>query len=116
MKLSGKNIGLCITGSFCTLNDNISVFEDLKANGANLTAVFSNTTKTSVNKFSNGEERYKIFKDITEKPVIDTIEKAEPIGPNKLFDIILLAPCTGFLIKMITFNAKKVGKISPLLF
>lgn len=101
MKLSNINIGLCITGSFCTLNDNVSVFENLKAEGANLTAVFSNTTKTSINKFSNGEERYKLFQDITEKPIIDTIEKAEPIGPNHLFDIILLAPCTGFLIKKI---------------
>lgn len=95
MNLNGVNIGLGITGSFCTLNDNMYMFNHLKANGANLTAIFSNTVMVSKNKFSNPETRYTLFEELTEKKVIDTIEKAEPVGPKKLFDVLLVAPCTG---------------------
>lgn len=95
MKLDGLNIGICVTGSFCTLNDNLEFIEDLKKQGANITAIFSNTVCTSTNKFSDAKERYKIFENITEKKILDTIEKAEPIGPNKYFDVLTIIPCTG---------------------
>ncbi len=95
MKLKDLNIGLCITGSFCTINDNIEVIKALKNEGANLTAIFSNSVINSTNKFSDSKKRYKIFEEITEKKIIDTIEKAEPIGPKKLFDVLLVIPCTG---------------------
>lgn len=95
MNLENIKIGLCITGSFCTLNDNMFMFETLKNEGADLTAIFSESVKTSKNKFSTPNERYANFEKLTNKNVIDTIEKAEPIGPNKLFDILVVAPCTG---------------------
>ncbi len=95
MKLENINIGLCVTGSFCTINDNIEVVKNLKENCNSLTAIFSNAVKTSTNKFSNSETRYKIFEEITGKNIIDTIEKAEPIGPKKLFDVLVVMPCTG---------------------
>ncbi len=95
MKLDGINIGICVTGSFCTLNDNLDVVKNLKDEGANISAIFSNAVSTSINKFSNSDERYKIFEELTEKNIINTIEKAEPIGPKKPFDALLILPCTG---------------------
>lgn len=95
MKLDRLNIGLCITGSFCTINDNIHVVKNLISEGANITAIFSNTVINSTNKFSDAKQRYQTFEEITGKKIIDTIEKAEPIGPNKPFDVLLVLPCTG---------------------
>lgn len=95
MKLNGIRIGICVTGSFCTLNDNIDFIKNLKNEGACITAIFSNSVCTSTNKFSNAKERYEIFENISKKKILDTIEKAEPIGPNKPFDVLLIMPCTG---------------------
>ncbi len=95
MKLDGLNIGLCVTGSFCTINDNLDVIRELKSEGANITAIFSNSVCTSTNKFSDPKGRYQIFEEITGKRVLDTIEKVEPIGPTKPFDVLLVLPCTG---------------------
>ena len=33
--------------------------------------------------------------EATGREVIDSIPTAEPIGPKKLFDILVIAPCTG---------------------
>ena len=35
------------------------------------------------------------FKEITGNDIIHTITKAEPIGPQKLLDALIIAPCTG---------------------
>ena len=35
------------------------------------------------------------LKDITGNDIIHTIAKAEPIGPKKLLDALIIAPCTG---------------------
>ncbi len=95
MDINGLKIGLCVTGSFCTINDNLQIIQDLKNKGADITVIFSNTVSSSINKFSDPEKRYQIFEAISEKRIIDTIEKAEPIGPKKPFDILLVLPCTG---------------------
>ncbi len=95
MEINKLKVGLCVTGSFCTINDNIHILQGLKSKGVDITAIFSNTVSSSINKFSDPEKRYKIFESLSEKKVIDTIEKAEPIGPKKPFDILLILPCTG---------------------
>ena len=39
--------------------------------------------------------RLKEIEEITKNKIIHTIEEAEPIGPKKLFDILVICPCTG---------------------
>ena len=36
-----------------------------------------------------------MLKKETKNNIIDTIQKAEPVGPKNLVDIILVCPCTG---------------------
>jgi dipicolinate synthase subunit B len=36
-----------------------------------------------------------MLEEITGKPVINTVVKAEPIGPGKMLDVMIVAPCTG---------------------
>ncbi len=95
MKLNEVKVGLCVTGSFCTINDNIHIVQDLKDKGVDISVIFSNSVSTSINKFSDPNKRYELYKNISEKNIIDTIEKAEPIGPNKPFDVLVVLPCTG---------------------
>lgn len=95
MQLDKLNVGLAITGSFCTLNSFIPEIKKLKEEGANITAIFSDIVATLDNKFSTAAQRHETILEITGNEPITSIVGAEPIGPKKLFDILIVAPCTG---------------------
>lgn len=89
-------IGFAMTGSFCTFKRVLSVLEDMKqSNKYEITAILSEHSSTMNTKFGEASALYQHLKDITEQPIIDSIVKAEPIGPQGLFDILVVAPCTG---------------------
>ena len=69
-----KNIGVGITGSYCTYK---KVFEELKHladTKANIITIFSDNAAST--------------------PIV-TIPDAEPIGPKSMLDLMIIAPCTG---------------------
>lgn len=92
--MKGQNIGWAMTGSFCTLNSFLPVIKTLAENN-NIIPVFSFSVASSNNRFTSASEFYRQVMDITHNKPIITIEDAEPIGPKKLFDILIVAPCTG---------------------
>lgn len=87
-------IGFAMTGSFCTFNRVIKALEAM-ASKYDITAILSHHSATMDTKFGKAELLYKHLSDITKKPIIDSIVKAEPIGPKGLFDVLVVAPCTG---------------------
>lgn len=87
-------IGFAMTGSFCTFSKVIKSLENI-AKKYDVTAILSNNSATMDTKFGKAETLYKHLNDITQKPIIDSIVKAEPIGPKGLFDVLVVAPCTG---------------------
>ena len=46
-------------------------------------------------RFYTAKDAIDTFEEIAEKKVIATIPDAEPIGPKKLLDVLVIAPCTG---------------------
>ena len=95
MDLKNKKIGFGITASHCTLSKMIPALEDLVYKGADVTPVLSDAIINRDTKFGKAEEWIKKIETITQKSPIDSIVKAEPIGPGKLFDLMIVAPCTG---------------------
>ena len=95
MKLSGCNIGFAITGSFCTFDKIIPQIKVLKDEGTNIIPVFSFHAYNMDTRFAKAEEFVKKVTDTTETTAIRTIQQAEPVGPTKMFDIMVIAPCTG---------------------
>lgn len=95
MILSDKNIGIGITGSFCTFDKIIPQIVKLVEYGANVYPVLSNNAKSIDSRFGDAKDFMEIIFNITRNKLIATIEDAEPIGPNEMFDIFLIAPCTG---------------------
>ncbi len=93
--LSECNIGFGITGSFCTFDKILPQIKILKDEGANITPVFSFNTQTMDTRFYKAQEFMRDVKNITGKDGIKTIQQAEQVGPHKLFDIMVIAPCTG---------------------
>ncbi len=95
MTLSEKSVGIGITGSFCTFEKMIPQIVKIAEQCANLYSVFSINAQSIDSRFGKAEDYIQMLTEITRRQPITTIEDAEPIGPNNMFDIFLIAPCTG---------------------
>ncbi len=95
MELTGKNIGVALTGSFCTYANVIKQIENLVKEHANVVPIFSYHSQTINSRFGNAADFMERIQAITGNTAIRTIEDAEPLGPKNKLDIIVIAPCTG---------------------
>lgn len=93
--LNGKKIGFALCGSFCTFKRAFKQLEELIEMGAEVTAIMSFNAASIDTRFGKASEHIAYLERITEKPVIKSIEDAEPVGPMKMFDALIIAPCTG---------------------
>ena len=87
-------IGLALTGSYCTYDKALAAAEDL-AQRHDLTAIMSETAAATDSRFGDAADFLTRLERITGKPVIRSIAQAEPIGPQGMFDVLAVAPCTG---------------------
>jgi len=88
------NIGFAMCGSFCTYCAVFPVMETL-AKQHNVIPIFSHAAYTVDSRFGTAQAHIRRAEDICGKSPICTIDQAEPIGPKKLLDALVIAPCTG---------------------
>lgn len=88
-------VGFAICGSFCTISESITQIPVLKEKGYNVIPIFSSTVFLTDNRFNKADELISKVEGMTNNHVIHTIEGAEPIGPKKLLDVLVISPCTG---------------------
>ena len=93
--LKGVKIGFCITGSFCTFESTLEIVKSLVMEKADVTAIISETVCDTDTRFNKADEFKNDLERITGKKPICTLTGAEPTGPKKLYDIVVVAPCTG---------------------
>jgi dipicolinate synthase subunit B len=93
--MKNKNIGLCITGSFCTFKKLLPEIEKMVESGNNVFPIFSFTVSNNDTRFYKAKDFYDDIKEITGNEVVTTITGAEPFGPTKKMDLMIIAPCTG---------------------
>ena len=103
MSLKNIKIGFALTGSFCTFNKAIEQMENLVKLGAEVIPIMSYNSYNLDTKFGKAEDFRKEIEEITENKIIHTIQGAEPIGPKKMTDIMVVAPA----------SRKYNSKISP---
>lgn len=96
MKLKDKKIGFAFTGSFCTFRKTIPQLKKIvEEEGGIVIPIMSFNTYSMDTKFGNSKDFIKEIEDITQNKIIHTIQGAEPIGPQNLTDIMIVAPCSG---------------------
>ena len=96
MKLENKKIGFAFTGSFCTFKRVLEELKKIKKEKAEIIPIMSYNSYNLDTKFGKAEEYIDKIKEISEKEeIIHTIQGAEPIGPKKMTDIMIIAPCSG---------------------
>lgn len=95
MELSAKRVGFAVTGSFCTIEAVLPAMEQMKREGAELTPIFSNSVYEWDTRFFTAKDLIERVCEICGRPPLHSVPDVEPIGPRKLLDIVVIAPCTG---------------------
>lgn len=95
MNFKGFNLGICMCGSFCTYAVVMDKIRQLADMGINLYPIMSEAALSNDTRFGKSVDFYEELKSICGKEPITTIAEAEPIGPKKMLDAMLVAPCTG---------------------
>lgn len=87
-------VGFAVCGSFCTFSTVFDEIENLLNLGFDVTPIMSFNAASLDTRFGKASDHIQYLETICKKTVIKTIEDAEPIGPKKMFDIVVVAPCT----------------------
>lgn len=95
MNFQDMKLGFALTGSHCTLGKVLEILKMLVNQGANVTPIISYSVDNIDTRFGRAEDWKARLKEITGKVPLRTMQEAETIGPNKLFDCLVIAPCTG---------------------
>lgn len=93
--MSGVCIGYAMCGSFCTFSNAISQMKKLVSTGADVVPIMSYNASKTDTRFGNAKDIVSQVEEITGKKIIDSIVSAEPIGPKKMCDLLVVSPCTG---------------------
>ena len=94
-KLNGLKVGVCVCGSFCTFERVFTEIERLVALGCHVTPIMSYNAYSLDTRFGTAAQHIERLRRITGSDIISDIPSAEPIGPKRMFDILVVAPCTG---------------------
>ena len=87
--------GFAICGSFCTFSKVIPQMKNLKEKGIDVYPIMSEISYSTDTRFGRCADWNKEVEEICLKKIISTVKDAEPIGPKKMLDILIIAPCTG---------------------
>lgn len=87
-------LGFAMCGSFCTYSKVFPVMEALSRE-YDILPIFSGISASTDSRFGTAREHLETVKRLCGREAITTISQAEPIGPKKLLDVLLIAPCTG---------------------
>ena len=88
------NIGFAMCGSFCTFQQVFPIME-LLAKEHTVIPIFSNNVCTIDSRFGTAKEHWNKALEICGTAPLCSIPEVEPIGPKKLLDVLVIAPCTG---------------------
>lgn len=87
--------GYALTGSFCTFRESFKQIENLINSGADVYPIMSYNSSKTDTRFGKADDFIKKATELTGHNVIMTLTGAEPIGPKKMFDLLIVSPCTG---------------------
>lgn len=94
-KLAGLRIGFAVCGSFCTFTQAFEQARRLVELGCEVTPIMSFAAYSLDTRFGTAQQNAAKLYEITGKTVLHDIPTTEPIGPKRMFDALVVAPCTG---------------------
>ncbi|MBR3806170.1 MAG: dipicolinate synthase subunit B [Clostridia bacterium] len=88
-------IGYAVCASFCTHAASLSALERLVKLGYDIQPIISENAYTTDTRFGRAEELARRMEELCGREIIHTVSAAEPLGPKKPLDALVIAPCTG---------------------
>ena len=100
--MENVTIGYAMCGSYCTFDKSIKQLEKLVETGYDVLPIMSENAYSTDTRFGKSQEFAEKIESICKRKIIHTIKDAEPIGPKKMCDIIIISPCTGNTLAKLT--------------
>ena len=88
-------VAFAVCGSFCTLGAATAQAEQLVRQGWELLPVMSFAASRLDTRFGRASEWKEQLEQLTGHPVLDSLQAVEPLGPKRLAEALVIAPCTG---------------------
>ena len=88
-------LGFALCGSFCTFEKAFEQMRRTAAAGYQLLPIMSNNAYETDTRFGRAADFIWEAEDICGRKVVHTIPGAEPLGPKRMIDALVIAPCTG---------------------
>ena len=88
-------VGFAFCGSFCTYDKAMAALEEVRRRWPDVTPIISERSAATDTRFGNAHDFMREMQRICDRRPIDSIRAAEPIGPQKLLDVLVICPCTG---------------------
>ena len=73
----------------------MQALEQVRARWRHIVPIVSECTAATDTRFGNAHDLMREMERICDHRVLSTIKATEPIGPKKLLDLLIIAPCTG---------------------
>lgn len=90
-------IGYAMCGSFCTFAQSFAALRALRARfpTAEITPVMSDAAAETDSRFGTAKAHRELLLQLSHREIVRSVAEAEPIGPKKLLDVLVVCPCTG---------------------
>ncbi len=93
--MSSLTFGFAMCGSFCTFTRAIEQMRRIAEEGYTILPIMSQNAYSTDTRFGKANDFIWEVEDICQNKMIKSIVEAEPIGPKKMVDLMIVAPCTG---------------------
>ena len=90
-----ERVGFAVCGSFCTHRQVLEALEALAGIYETILPIASETAAFTDTRFGTSEALLEKLEEITGHAVLCDIPSVEPIGPQHLLDVLVIAPVTG---------------------
>lgn len=88
-------LGYAFCGSFCTHARALSELKKLIDRGYDVLPIMSETVWATDTRFGSAEAFKKSVEELCGHGIVHTVVDAEPLGPSRPLDALLISPCTG---------------------
>ena len=93
--MTDATVGFALCGSFCTFKESLAALEQVAAEFSTVIPILSEISVSTDTRFGTAEEHIQCITRLCGRRPLTSIKEAEPIGPKKLLDLVIVAPCTG---------------------
>ena len=89
------NVGYAMCGSFCTFEKSFAALKKLTEEGAKILPILSFNAASIDSRFGTAAENKDRLEKLAGRAALTSIVEVEPLGPQKLCDVLVVAPCVG---------------------